>query len=191
VVSRAGALTVSELAAAGIGAILVPYPHAVDDHQTRNAAFLVESGAAEIIPESKLDAASLSADLRRLLSDRAGLLEMAVAARGVSVTDSAEQVYQACSEWVKPDESSEAMRARGGQLQPMRRMRKVHLVGIGGSGMCGIAEVLANQGFEVSGSDLQESRATRHLAGLGVQVSYGHDGSLVSDVGQNSCRPKS
>jgi UDP-N-acetylmuramate--alanine ligase len=61
-------------------------------------------------------------------------------------------------------------------------MRKVHLVGIGGSGMCGIAEVLANQGFEVSGSDLQESRATRHLAGLGVQVSYGHDGSLVSDV---------
>jgi UDP-N-acetylmuramate--alanine ligase len=74
------------------------------------------------------------------------------------------------------------MRARGGQLQPMRRMRKVHMVGIGGSGMSGIAEVLANQGFEVSGSDMCESRATRHLESLGVSVNYGHDGSLVSEV---------
>ena len=74
------------------------------------------------------------------------------------------------------------MRARGGQLQPMRRMRKVHMVGIGGSGMSGIAEVLANQGFEVSGSDLVASRATRHLEKQGVKVSYGHDGSLVRDV---------
>jgi UDP-N-acetylmuramate--alanine ligase len=64
----------------------------------------------------------------------------------------------------------------------MRRMRKVHLVGVGGVGMCGIAEVLANQGFEVSGSDLRESRATRHLEGLGVKINYGHDGALVGNV---------
>ena len=56
------------------------------------------------------------------------------------------------------------------------------MVGIGGSGMCGIAEVLSNQGFEVSGSDLHESRATRHLLSLGVNVNYGHDRSLVSNV---------
>ncbi|NND45633.1 MAG: UDP-N-acetylmuramate--L-alanine ligase, partial [Xanthomonadales bacterium] len=55
------------------------------------------------------------------------------------------------------------MRARGGQLQPMRRMRNVHMVGIGGSGMCGIAEVLVNQGFRVTGSDLKQSRATERL----------------------------
>ncbi len=74
------------------------------------------------------------------------------------------------------------MRTSGQQLQPMRRMRRVHFVGIGGAGMCGIAEVLANQGFEVSGSDLCSSRATRHLESLGVKVNKGHDPKLVSDV---------
>jgi UDP-N-acetylmuramate--alanine ligase len=61
-----------------------------------------------------------------------------------------------------------------GQLRPMRRMSKVHMVGIGGSGMCGIAEVLFNQGFEVSGSDVKASQATRHLERLGVRVAIGH-----------------
>ena len=74
------------------------------------------------------------------------------------------------------------MRASGGQLQPMRRIRKVHFVGIGGAGMSGIAEVLVNQGFEVSGSDLRESRTTGHLQQLGVAVHYGHDAELVRDV---------
>ena len=49
---RSGALTVSELAAAGVAAVLVPFPHAVDDHQTRNAEFLVEAGAAMLMPEA-------------------------------------------------------------------------------------------------------------------------------------------
>ena len=74
------------------------------------------------------------------------------------------------------------MRASGGQLQPMRRIRKVHFVGIGGAGMCGIAEVLANQGFEVSGSDQRQSGATTRLRRLGVAVHIGHDAKLVRDV---------
>jgi UDP-N-acetylmuramate--alanine ligase len=74
------------------------------------------------------------------------------------------------------------MKTAGRHLQPMRRVRKVHFTGIGGSGMSGIAEVLANQGFEVSGSDLHESRTTRHLQNLGVKVSRGHDAGLVRDV---------
>ena len=55
------------------------------------------------------------------------------------------------------------MKGSGSHLQPMRRIQRVHLVGIGGAGMSGIAEVLVNQGFDVSGSDLVESRTTRHL----------------------------
>ena len=55
VICRAGALTIAELTAAGVGSILVPYPHAVDDHQTRNGAFLVAAGAAEMLPQSELD----------------------------------------------------------------------------------------------------------------------------------------
>ncbi len=102
VICRAGALTISELAAAGVGAILIPYPHAVDDHQTRNAAYLVDTGAAEIMPETNLQAQVLADRLSPLLSDRPRMLEMARAARSVAVSDAAEQVFEACREWVKP-----------------------------------------------------------------------------------------
>jgi UDP-N-acetylmuramate--alanine ligase len=54
------------------------------------------------------------------------------------------------------------------------KVKRIHFVGIGGAGMSGIAEVLANQGFEVSGSDLNESATTRRLAGLGVRIAIGH-----------------
>jgi UDP-N-acetylmuramate--alanine ligase len=71
------------------------------------------------------------------------------------------------------------MRSSGSHLRPMRRISRVHFVGIGGAGMSGIAEVLVNQGFTVSGSDLSESRATRHLEQLGVTVNIGHLSSQV------------
>lgn len=98
VVCRSGALTVSELAAAGVGAVLVPFPHAVDDHQTRNAEFLSEAGAAEIIQQSDLSAEHLADTLHRLLADRQGLVAMAVAARSVAVPDSADRVARLCLE---------------------------------------------------------------------------------------------
>ena len=56
----------------------------------------------------------------------------------------------------------------------MRRIRRIHFVGIGGVGMCGIAEVLGNMGYEVSGSDLKESAVTAHLRECGVRVAIGH-----------------
>lgn len=99
VICRSGALTVSELAAAGIASILVPFPHAVDDHQTRNAEFLVESGAAVVMQESDTDAHSLSSVLGDLMSDRQKLVGMAERARAVSVPDSAERVAGLCMEY--------------------------------------------------------------------------------------------
>lgn len=74
------------------------------------------------------------------------------------------------------------MTAHNGHLRPMRRIQRVHFVGIGGSGMNGIAEVVANQGFVVSGSDIRASRATRHLEALGVTVYMGHDARHVEGV---------
>ena len=72
VVCRAGALTIAELAAAGVGAVLVPYPHAVDDHQTHNARFLVDAGAAQLLRRCNPDARSCWRDeLRTLCADRA------------------------------------------------------------------------------------------------------------------------
>ncbi|MCX7893588.1 MAG: undecaprenyldiphospho-muramoylpentapeptide beta-N-acetylglucosaminyltransferase, partial [Burkholderiales bacterium] len=79
-VCRAGALTVAELAAAGVAAILVPFPHAVDDHQTSNARYLADRGAAVLVPQPDLTPGKLAALLRSL--DRTRLLAMAEAARG-------------------------------------------------------------------------------------------------------------
>mgnify|MGYP005839265371 CR=1 FL=1 len=100
VVCRAGALTVSELAAAGVASVLVPYPHAVDDHQTKNAGFLVGREAAVLLPETHCTAASLAATLASLLASRPRLLEMAGKARAAAVPDAAERVADCCMEYL-------------------------------------------------------------------------------------------
>lgn len=98
VICRAGASTVTELMAAGVASILVPYPHAVDDHQTRNAGYLVNTGAGRLIPQSDLYATILSGHLRQLCQDRTLLLEMANAARTQARPDSTERVADLCEE---------------------------------------------------------------------------------------------
>ncbi|MFZ0870277.1 MAG: UDP-N-acetylglucosamine--N-acetylmuramyl-(pentapeptide) pyrophosphoryl-undecaprenol N-acetylglucosamine transferase, partial [Rhodanobacter sp.] len=97
-VCRAGALTLAELTAAGLGALLVPFPHAVDDHQTRNAEVLVAAGAAELIQERDLDVQQLAQRLTSLLQDRSRLIAMAVAARTLAKPDAAEVIARACME---------------------------------------------------------------------------------------------
>jgi len=101
VICRSGALTVSELAAAGVGAILVPFAAATDDHQTRNAAFLVDGGAAVMIAERELSAERLAAELLRLGSGRGRLLSMAERARALAKPHAAEQLADACVELVR------------------------------------------------------------------------------------------
>jgi len=96
-VCRSGALTVAELAAAGVPAVLVPFPAAVDDHQTKNARYVVGAGAAVLMPESELTPMSLAARLRELLeSGRPRLLQMALAARATAITDADQRLADAC-----------------------------------------------------------------------------------------------
>jgi len=97
-VCRAGALTLAELSAAGLGALLVPFPHAVDDHQTRNAEVFVTVGAAEVKQESDLDIPVLAQRLASLLGDRRQLLAMAEAARRLAKPGAAQVIAQACLE---------------------------------------------------------------------------------------------
>ena len=97
-VCRAGALTLAELSAAGLGALLVPFPHAVDDHQTRNAEVLAAVGAAEIMQENQLDIHQLAQRLAALLGDRSALLAMAEAARTLAKPDAAQAIARACTE---------------------------------------------------------------------------------------------
>jgi UDP-N-acetylglucosamine--N-acetylmuramyl-(pentapeptide) pyrophosphoryl-undecaprenol N-acetylglucosamine transferase len=96
VICRAGALTVAELAAAGVASILIPFPFAVDDHQTHNARFLSERGAAVLLPQTELSAEKLAQLLRGL--DREKLAAMAQQARGVAKPDAAQRVAQVCAE---------------------------------------------------------------------------------------------
>ncbi|MEO9079157.1 MAG: undecaprenyldiphospho-muramoylpentapeptide beta-N-acetylglucosaminyltransferase [Rhodanobacter sp.] len=97
-VCRAGALTLAELSAAGLGAVLVPFPHAVDDHQTRNAEVLVQAGAAEIMQEKDLDVQVLAQRLESLLGNHAQLLAMAESARTLAKPDAAQTIANACLE---------------------------------------------------------------------------------------------
>lgn len=95
VLCRSGALTVAELAAAGVGSLLVPFPFAVDDHQTANGRYLERAGAARVLPQSTLTAQSLADELAPLLADRSRLLAMAEAARGLAQPQAALRVAEA------------------------------------------------------------------------------------------------
>jgi UDP-N-acetylglucosamine--N-acetylmuramyl-(pentapeptide) pyrophosphoryl-undecaprenol N-acetylglucosamine transferase len=96
VVCRAGALTVSELAAVGVAAVLVPYPAAVDDHQTHNARYLVDEGAAILIADRDVTAERLSEELQRLCAGRGKLLAMAERARLMAKPRAAEELAESC-----------------------------------------------------------------------------------------------
>jgi len=98
VIARAGALTLAELAAAGVGAILVPYPYAIDDHQRRNAEYFAAAGAALVVPQDELDADRLAAELARVLGDRTVLVEMGDRCRSLAHPDAALRLAEACME---------------------------------------------------------------------------------------------
>jgi UDP-N-acetylglucosamine--N-acetylmuramyl-(pentapeptide) pyrophosphoryl-undecaprenol N-acetylglucosamine transferase len=95
VLCRAGALTIAELAAVGVASILVPYPYAVDDHQTSNARYLVEAGAARLLPQSEMSVERLHEELGLLLQP-ARLIDMAKRARECAMPNAAQQVAAYC-----------------------------------------------------------------------------------------------
>ena len=98
VIARAGASTVTELAAVGAASILVPFPHAVDDHQTHNAQFLVQADAAWLIPQHSLTAESLAAWLQNTSRDQ--LRTKAMNAHALAKTEAVKQMVLACKELV-------------------------------------------------------------------------------------------
>jgi UDP-N-acetylglucosamine--N-acetylmuramyl-(pentapeptide) pyrophosphoryl-undecaprenol N-acetylglucosamine transferase len=99
VICRAGALTVAELAAAGVASVLVPYPYAVDDHQRANARFLAEAGAAILLPQAELSPEKLAGLLRELTREK--LAAMAQKARALAKPEATRAVAQVCMEVAK------------------------------------------------------------------------------------------
>ncbi len=96
VICRSGAMTVFELAAAGVASVLIPYPHAVDDHQTQNALYLEHAGAAIIKQQHELTADEIVELLTDFSVNREKLKEMAVAARKLAIPNSAKTIADAC-----------------------------------------------------------------------------------------------
>jgi UDP-N-acetylglucosamine--N-acetylmuramyl-(pentapeptide) pyrophosphoryl-undecaprenol N-acetylglucosamine transferase len=96
VICRAGASTVTEIAAVGVAAVFVPFPSAVDDHQTRNAQFLVSQGAAWLVPQAQLTPARLAEMLQT--TQRTALMQRAVLAKTLQKTGATAAVVAACEE---------------------------------------------------------------------------------------------
>ncbi|MBD1553283.1 undecaprenyldiphospho-muramoylpentapeptide beta-N-acetylglucosaminyltransferase [Pseudomonas typographi] len=98
VICRAGALTVSELAAAGLPSMLVPLPHAIDDHQTRNADYLAREGAAFLLPQATTGATEMAGRLKEVLMQPDKLSAMAATARRLAKPDATRTVVDVCLE---------------------------------------------------------------------------------------------
>ena len=96
VICRAGASTVTEIAAVGAAAIYVPFPHAVDDHQTSNANFLVQAGGGWLLQQDALDAQKLAEMLQNM--QRSTLLNVAIKAKTMQKIDATREVVAACEE---------------------------------------------------------------------------------------------
>jgi UDP-N-acetylglucosamine--N-acetylmuramyl-(pentapeptide) pyrophosphoryl-undecaprenol N-acetylglucosamine transferase len=98
VLCRSGALTVSELCVAGVASILVPYPHAVDDHQTANARYLCEAGAAILVPQTELEVGRIIDLICSFDKERGKLMEMAVTARNRAFPNATADIGSICME---------------------------------------------------------------------------------------------
>ena len=100
VICRAGALTVSELAMAGKPAIFVPLPHAVDDHQTKNAEYIVKLGGAKLLPQDQFNGTALAQKLNVMFSSESTLQNMSKASKAASTPHATENVADTCKEYV-------------------------------------------------------------------------------------------
>jgi len=99
VVSRSGAMTLAEIAVCGTPAILIPYPHAADDHQVVNASNLVDRGAASMILDRELSGERLAKEIAHLLSDRQTLSRMSANARTFARPDAASRIAKSLTRW--------------------------------------------------------------------------------------------
>ncbi len=188
-VCRAGAMTVAELAVAGVPSVLVPLPGAPGDHQGANARVLAEAGGAVMVRDAACTGAALAEELDRLFADPAALPEMERAVHSLGRPEAAGAA-------AAPGRTVRSSSARFGA--PMSADRSgapwdpsvpsaVHVVGIGGAGMSAIATVLSSMGHVVTGSDLRESAVTERLSALGIPVSIGHEAANVG-VGRGGHR---
>ena len=162
IVCRSGAITVAEIAAAGRAAIFIPFGAATDAHQTRNAASHAGRRRGPPAPAGRTHART--PDHRNFFTARPAPKNRRDGRARATARQAARRRRHCRS----------ARRGGPAMNVTFRNFKRIHLVGIGGSGMSGIAEVLLSAGYAVSGSDLKPSPVTERLQTLGATVYEGH-----------------
>ncbi len=181
VVSRSGMGAVTELAAAGKPSILVPLPTASDQHQLRNAEALAAAGAARMVLDGEMNGKRLVKEVKELVQLSSKLAAMGTAARSLARPGAAARAADILESFGSRGAPHLTVRQKPKQytIEMFFRPQPVHFVGIGGIGMSGLAEVLLELGYKVSGSDLKRSPATDRLASKGATIFEGHSAANV------------
>ena len=179
-VARAGATSIAELTVCGVPSILVPYPHATEDHQEANARELVRAGAADALPGRRPLAGGARTSRPRARGRRRPPGRDGERAAAWSTPDADERLAALVEEAV----AMTVVRSAGGQHPDTprafaRRRASVHLIGVGGAGMRNLARLFLARGIAVTGSDLKDSKGLVELRGLGADVWVGHDPARI------------
>ena len=181
VVARAGG-SIFEIAAAGRPAILVPYPAATADHQTGNARWMADAGAAVVLPDSDLTAERLRGEVQELLSDPRRMEQMSASSRSLARPDAAARI------------ADEVMAAIGQAPRAARQEwagRRLHFVGIGGAGMSGLALIASALGADVTGCDRAETPYFAELREAESNRRSDTTPHTCFPARRSSCRPRS
>ena len=186
VVSRAGALTISELGIVGKPAILLPSPNVAEDHQTKNAQALVEKGAALLIPNAEA-ATRLMTEALALLNDDAQQQKLAANIRALARPNAAADIAAEVLRLISKKQKSASTYFGSAQYEPLginqpleiAGIKKIHFLGIGGIGMSALARYFNGRGVQVSGYDRTETELTCTLAAEGMSIHYTDDLSAI------------
>ncbi len=171
VVSRAGASTIAELSVVGCPSVLVPWALATEDHQTKNAQWLADAGAAVVLSETEATVDHVRDVVSGLMTDRRRLDAMGLAAKAIGRIHDGTLLTR----------TIERVGSLSSQVS-VSTSRRVHVVGVGGPGMSALAIALHEAGHVVSGSDLVDSEVVADLRDRGLRINVGHDVGVVDGV---------
>ena len=184
VICRSGASTIAELAIVGRPALLVPFPHATDNHQTANAEGLCDAGGGWIVQQDAFTPEVLAERLSSLLRPGPTLTVAARCSHQMGKPEATAQLSDLVVEVVTREWQRRRREPAGGcgmKEMPLT-IGTIHFVGIGGIGMSGIAEVMHNLGYTVQGSDIAASANVKRLEDLDIRVAIGHAAENVAQA---------
>ncbi len=178
VVSRAGALTISELCLVGKPAILIPSPNVAEDHQTKNARALVEKNAAVLVPNAEA-AARICTEAFTLIDDEPRRTALAKHIRALARPHAADHIAEEIFKLLPTTHNRQPTTHNPLPTARLSDIKKIYFLGIGGIGMSALARYFHGRGMEVFGYDKTETQLTRALSLEGMRIHYNDDVAAI------------